>query len=164
MTEHFWIVGLIGVGLLLIAAQMTVTSKVHYAVKMAFAALAVIGALTAWNITSGLIGYPVAGPPKDNGTILSFILNARAKRIFLWMLESGEPRAYFVPWDDNLAKKLTEAQKQAKGNGGQMTWRNGSNGKGGEDHNGGRSGGEAGIKSDRDGANSDVVPSLPEKD
>jgi hypothetical protein len=169
MTEHFWIVGLIGVVLLLIAAQMTITSKVHYVVKMAFAALAVIGALTGWTITSGLLGYPVAGTPKNDEMILSFVFNTQAKRIYIWVLENGEPRAYFMPLDDNLAKKLTDAQEQAEKSGGHMKWHDGGSGNGppgksGDPNGSTSSGGDGSIPSDHTGIQIEVVPALPNKE
>ena len=106
-------------------ASITLWSRRRRAMKVA--ALAVVVALlpTGYLALVELLSRPKpmalewSPPTKEDSTVLASQLQ-EGEAIYLWVTrhDSPEPRAYALPWDEELARELHESRRKAQREGG----------------------------------------------
>jgi hypothetical protein len=94
----------------LIAGYMFIAAKVHPGLKMLLSVVTVALALWQWNVLkTDIIGFPIHERIPDHSILITYTANTQW--IFIWVVatNTGEPRAYAVPWDEKLYQKLKYA-------------------------------------------------------
>ena len=129
MTRYFQL----GVQLALVcllASGMFIAARVHYLLKIGLATVMVGLLVYSWAIAIDLLGYPVAGYPKDNSVLIDVNVDRSAKAIYYWVKEKDGPRAYVVPYHEDQSNKASEAKAKATQTQGQMVFHSKSKEKG----------------------------------
>lgn len=96
-------------------------------VKLGALAIAAMFLPTAYLSMVSLLSRPKpltlewSPPDAENTTVLAAQMKEEVA-IYLWVqrADSEEPRAYVLPWDEQLARELHEAQKAAEAEGGNV--------------------------------------------
>jgi hypothetical protein len=121
MILHFAYVGAALIALALLAAWMFVVSRRHLIVRLGGAILAVVLSLSIWINVNSILGYAVAEMPRGNlQQIVGMMIDAGKGKIWLWIKTSDGPRAYVVPFDDQLAADLVAARNRMQNGDGMM--------------------------------------------
>jgi hypothetical protein len=172
MSKDYFIVGGLLSGFALLVAWMFITSRVPVIVRIFTSVVAVIFAISIWLNATSLTGYAVAAKPHGRVPVLGIFGDKEHDLIYVWVEETGGPRAYQIPYSSELAKKLMQGKKRVEEEGGQMVLQE-QKGSSGGGHNGqfGRPEGRDNVASDDSlqGLDSleldiDVIPVLPAKD
>lgn len=122
-------------------ANIAVWSPRRVRVKVGAVILAALFLPIGYATLIGLLSRPKpielewARPAPEDTTVLASSLKEQ-EAIFLWLEVAGleEPRAYRLPWDEQLARQLHDAQRAARQKGGnvRMRMRAGEGSPGGE--------------------------------
>jgi len=152
---------------------MFITSKVHYGLKVLASSAVVALSIYAWTIAVSAFGYAVPSYPPDGSVIVALAFNNREGTVAFWVMAPGGLRAYIASMDEYTAKKLKEAEDQARREGGHMVFHFGKgNGEkeqkdvvGGKraDENKGHFGTDITSDANPPPVRIDVIPSMPEK-
>ena len=129
MKELIYLVALWG-AIAGVLATLSIWSPRKLSVKIIALALAVLVLPAAYASFTELLSRPKplhlewAQRALSEATVLSAMLH-EGDHIYLWLAlpDLEQPRAYALPWDEELAKQLHQAQQQAEGEGSKVRMR-----------------------------------------
>lgn len=124
MLDLLLLFGLVA-GLVAILTNIGIWSRHRLAVKLLALAVATLVLPTAYFSLVTLLSRPKPialewTPPKAEETTVIAAQMKEEVAIYLWVQrpDSEEPRAYVLPWDEQTARQLHEAQRAAEAEGG----------------------------------------------
>ena len=120
MMSHYFQLGAQLALVCLLASGMFIAARVNYLLKIGLATVMVGLLVYSWAIAIDVLGYPVAGYPKDNSVLIDVNVDRSAKAIYYWVKEKDGPRAYVVPYHEDQSNKASEAKAKATQTQGQM--------------------------------------------
>ena len=132
MMSHYFQLGVQLALVCLLASGMFIAARVNYLLKIGLATVLVGLLVYSWTIAIDVLGYPVAGYPKDNSVLIDVNVDRSARAIYYWVKEKDGPRAYVVPYHEDQSNKASEAKAKATQTQGQMVFHSKSKEKGEE--------------------------------
>lgn len=117
MTLTFAYVGVLLAIWALISGWMFVVSQRPLLERILGAGVVLACAVGIWLNFITLLGYPVQQWP-HKGQLAGMVDDRSGGWIYLWVRNNGEPRAFRVPYSDELAKDLIAAQMKLQQAGG----------------------------------------------
>jgi hypothetical protein len=122
MMSHYFQLGAQLALVCLLASGMFIAARVNYLLKIGLATVVVGLLVYSWTIAVDVLGYPVAGYPKDNTVLIDVNVDRNANAIYYWVKEKDGPRAYVVPYHEDQSNTASEAKAKAKQTQGQMVF------------------------------------------
>lgn len=132
MNEYI-IIGILLAVIALTVGWMFVTSKAHYLIKCAAAAVVLSLSLYSWTLFTSIMGFAVNDLPPDKSFVISQIPRKEKGIIYVWILNPPEinkgPQSFVLPYTEKRTSKLEKALQKAKQTGSHVIYHRPAKGK-----------------------------------